>query len=82
MFELMDTYSQSAVIKVLGVGGVQAKLLAAIDAGVETVILPAENEQDVKHLPDYLRDRVEIRYVSDIKEVLDLALVQPSTVTY
>jgi ATP-dependent Lon protease len=62
--------------KVLGVGGVQAKLLAAIDAGVKTVILPAENEQDVKHLPDYMRDRVEIRYVSDIKEVLDLALVQ------
>lgn len=30
-------------------GGVQAKLLAAIDAGVETVILPAENEQDVRH---------------------------------
>lgn len=62
--------------KVLGVGGVQPKLLAAIDAGVKTVILPAENEQDVRHLPDYMRDRVEIRYVSDIKEVLDLALVQ------
>ena len=60
--------------KVLGVGGIQPKLLAAIDTGVKTVILPAENEQDVKHLPDYMRDRVEIRYVSDIKEVLDLAL--------
>jgi ATP-dependent Lon protease len=58
------------------VGGVQAKLLAAIDAGVKTVILPTENEQDVRHLPDYMRDRVEIRYVSDIKEVLDLALVR------
>jgi len=62
--------------KVLGVGGVQPKLLAAIEAGVKTVILPAENEQDVRHLPDYMRDRVKIRYVSDIKEVLDLALVQ------
>jgi ATP-dependent Lon protease len=62
--------------KVLGVGGVQPKLLAAIDAGVKTVILPAENEQDVRHLPDYMRDRVEIRYVSDIKEVLELALVE------
>ena len=60
----------------LGVGGVQAKLLAAIDAGIKTVILPAENEQDVKHLPDYMRDRVEIRYVSDIKEVLESALVR------
>ncbi len=32
--------------KVLAVGGIQAKLLAAIEAGVKTVILPAENEQD------------------------------------
>jgi ATP-dependent Lon protease len=62
--------------KVLGVGGIQAKLLAAMEAGVKTVILPAENEQDVKHLPDYMRNRVEIHYVSDIKEVLELALVK------
>ncbi|TEU18416.1 MAG: hypothetical protein E3J21_06020 [Anaerolineales bacterium] len=61
--------------KVLGVGGVQAKLLAAMEAGVKTVILPAENEQDVRHLPDYMQDQVEICYVSNIKEVLDLALV-------
>jgi ATP-dependent Lon protease len=60
--------------KVLGVGGIQPKLLAAMEAGVKTVILPAENEQDVKYLPDYMRDRVEIQYVSDIKEVLELAL--------
>jgi ATP-dependent Lon protease len=38
--------------KVLGVGGIQAKLLAFMDAGVKTVILPAENEQDVRYLPD------------------------------
>jgi len=61
--------------KVLGVGGIQAKLLAAIDAGVKTVILPAENEQDVRHLPDYMQDQVEIHYVSSIEEVLELALV-------
>jgi ATP-dependent Lon protease len=61
--------------KVLGVGGIQAKLLAAIDAGVKTVILPAENEQDVRFLPDYMQDRTEIRYVSNIKKVLELALV-------
>jgi PDZ domain-containing secreted protein len=32
-------------------GGIQPKLLAAIEAGVKTVILPAENEQDVRPLP-------------------------------
>ena len=62
--------------KVLGVGGIQAKLLAAIDAGVQTVILPSENEQDIRFLPDYMCDQIEIRYVSDIKEVLEIALVQ------
>jgi ATP-dependent Lon protease len=61
--------------KVLGVGGIQPKLLAAIDAGVKIVILPAENEQDVRHLPDYMQDQVEIRYVSNIEDVLELALV-------
>ena len=39
------------------------------------MILPAENEPDVRHLPDHMRDRVAIHYVSDIQEVLDLALV-------
>jgi len=34
--------------------------LAAIDAGVKTVTLPAEREVDVRHLPDYMRDKVEI----------------------
>jgi len=62
--------------KVLAVGGVQAKLLAAIETGVKTVILPRENEQDVRHLPDYMQNQVEIRYVSGIKEVLELALVK------
>ena len=61
--------------KVLGVGGIQAKLLAAIEAGVKTLVLPVENEQDVRFLPDYMQDQVEIRYVSNIKEVLELVLV-------
>jgi ATP-dependent Lon protease len=61
--------------KVIGVGGIQAKLMAAIESGLRTVILPSDNEQEVSHLPDYIRDKVEIHYVSDIREVLDLALV-------
>lgn len=61
--------------KVLPVGGVQAKLLAAIEAGVKTVILPAENEQDVRYLPDYMRDKLQLVYVKDIQEALAAALV-------
>ncbi len=62
--------------KVLGVGGVQPKLMAAIDAGVKTVILPAGNESDVLNLPDYIRNRIEVKYVADIQGLLELALVQ------
>lgn len=60
--------------KVLGVGGIQPKLMAAIDAGLKKVILPAENERDVRNLPDYIQKQIEVAYVSDIREVLDLAL--------
>ena len=61
--------------KVLGVGGIQPKLMAAIDSGVKTVILPVENQRDVQNLPDYIRNRVEISFVKDIFEALNLALI-------
>ncbi len=61
--------------KVLGVGGIQPKLMAAIDAGVKTVILPAENERDVQNLPEYIKNRIEARYVNDIREALSIALI-------
>jgi ATP-dependent Lon protease len=60
--------------KVLPVGGIQPKLMAAIDAGVKMVILPAENERDVQNLPDYIKNRIEVKYVTDIQQVLKLAL--------
>ncbi len=61
--------------KVLAVGGIQAKLLSAMEAGVKTVILPAENEQDVLHLPDYMRGRLTFVFVKEIEEVLAAAMV-------
>ena len=60
--------------KVLGVGGIQPKLMAAIDAGVKMVILPEENKTDVLNLPEYVRNRIEVEYVTDIKQVLTLAI--------
>ena len=61
--------------KVLGVGGVQAKVQAAIEAGLKAVILPKENEQELEYMPDYLRNKIQIVYVSNIQEVLEAALV-------
>ena len=62
--------------KVIGIGGVQPKLMAAIEAGIKTVIMPQENEKDVQHLPEYIKDKIAIRYVTNIQEVLDIALLE------
>ncbi len=40
------------------------------------MILPAENEQDVRYLPDYVQDRLKLVYVKDIQEALDAALAR------
>lgn len=61
--------------KVLGVGGIQPKLMAAIDAGLKLVVLPGENEHDVQNLPDYIKNRIEVKYVTDIQQVLKLILI-------
>jgi ATP-dependent Lon protease len=61
--------------KVLGIGGVLPKLQAAIDAGCTEVIMPQENERDVQMTPDYVRNKVKVRFVSTIEEVLAAALL-------
>lgn len=61
--------------KVLAVGGIQPKLMAAIESGLRRVILPEENRAEVNNLPDYIKNQIEICYVSNIQEVLALALI-------
>ena len=60
--------------KVLPVGGVREKVLAARRAGVKTVILPAKNEKDMVDVPERLRQDIEVNFVNHIDEVLSLAL--------
>lgn len=62
--------------KVLAIGGVLPKLQAAIDAGCAEVIMPKDNERDVQTTPDYVRDRIKVRFVSSIEEVLEAALLK------
>ncbi|QQS46118.1 MAG: BREX system Lon protease-like protein BrxL [Acidobacteriota bacterium] len=61
--------------KVLAIGGVLPKLQSAIDAGCSEVILPKDNERDVQMLPDYVKNKIKVKLVSTIAEVLDNALV-------
>ena len=61
--------------KVLPVGGIREKLLAAHRAGIQTVILPAENERDLAELPDTVLESLNCVLVEDVTEVLEVALV-------
>jgi ATP-dependent Lon protease len=64
--------------RVLPIGGVKQKLLAAHRAGITTVLIPQRNEPDLEDVPDSVRDQLDIHPVSDVREVLDLAL-EPAT---
>jgi predicted ATP-dependent protease len=54
------------------------KVRAAIDAGRQEVVMPKEYERDVQMTPEYLRDRIKLRFVSSIEEVLEAALLKAS----
>ncbi|MCA0359679.1 MAG: endopeptidase La [Armatimonadetes bacterium] len=60
--------------KVLPVGGIREKVLAAHRAGIRTIILPQENEHDLDDLPANVREDLSITFVSEVREVLALAL--------
>jgi ATP-dependent Lon protease len=60
--------------KVLPVGGIKAKLLAALRAGVETVLLPKRNEKDLVEVPEEVRDALEIILVDDVEDAVEKAL--------
>ncbi len=60
--------------KVLPVGGVKEKLLAAHRVGVSTVLIPKDNEKDLEDVPEEVRADMTIQFVETIDEVLSLAL--------
>ncbi|MHB1003666.1 MAG: endopeptidase La [Thermoleophilia bacterium] len=61
--------------KVLPIGGLKEKVLAARRAGMDTVILPRENEKDLDDVPEHLREEMEFIMVDDVMQVLDAALM-------
>jgi ATP-dependent Lon protease len=65
--------------KVLPIGGVKEKLLAAHRIGVTTIILPRENEKDLADVPKNVLDGLSVELVDHIDEVLKLALLPPET---
>jgi len=60
----------------LGIGGLKEKLLAALRGGVKTVLIPEENEKDLRDIPDNVKEGLTIIPVSHVSDVLRLALVR------
>jgi ATP-dependent Lon protease len=67
--------------RVLPIGGVKEKLLAAHRAGIKTFILPEKNKKDLVDVPKEVTDTVDVRPVSHIEEVFKLALLAGPSVT-
>jgi ATP-dependent Lon protease len=65
--------------KVLPVGGIKEKVLAAKRAGIERVVLPERNRRDIEEISPGLLDGLDLRFVSTIDEALRFILVDPST---
>jgi len=63
--------------RVLPIGGLKEKLLAAMRGGIKKVLVPKDNEKDLAEIPDNLKRAVEIVPVTSVEEVLEHALVSP-----
>ena len=62
--------------RVLPIGGLKEKLLAALRSGIKTVLIPSENDRELSEVPDNIKDNLDIKLVSTIDEALELALVR------
>ena len=65
--------------RVLPIGGLKEKLLAALRGGITTVLIPAENEKDLADIPPSVKDALTIIPVAHVEEVLARALTRPLT---
>jgi ATP-dependent Lon protease len=64
---------------VLPIGGLKEKTIAALRAGIKTVLIPKLNEKDIPDLPDEVKQRLRIIPVETVDEVLKLAIESPHT---
>ena len=63
--------------RVLPIGGLKEKLLAALRGGLTTVLIPKENEKDLAEIPDNVKKALTINFINTVDEVLKFALTKP-----
>ena len=64
--------------RVLPIGGVKEKVLGAVRAGIQEIILPQENESHLEDLPDAVRNTLTVHLVEDLHRVVELAIRRPA----
>ncbi|KAI5696416.1 hypothetical protein M8J75_012744 [Diaphorina citri] len=69
----------SLVGKVLPVGGIKEKTIAAKRVGVHTILMPEENKKDFTDLPEYIREGLNVHFVSEWRQVYDLVFEHTSS---
>ena len=62
--------------RVLPIGGLKEKLLAATRSGIKTVLVPSENERELSEVPENIKKKLDIKLISTIDEALDFALTE------
>jgi len=65
--------------RVLPIGGLKEKLLAALRGGIQTVLIPKDNEKDLAEIPDNVKKGLDVKPVSSVDEILSVALVSEVT---
>ncbi|MFN0041709.1 MAG: S16 family serine protease, partial [Alphaproteobacteria bacterium] len=63
--------------RVLPIGGLKEKLLAALRGGIGTVLIPKDNEKDLEEIPDNVKKGLEIKIVATVDDVIKYALTSP-----
>ncbi|MCM8824595.1 MAG: endopeptidase La, partial [Candidatus Omnitrophica bacterium] len=67
--------------KVLKIGGLKSKILAAHRADIKTIIIPRENERDLEEIPEKVRKELKIELVDNVMDVLNIALFDQKNIT-
>lgn len=62
--------------RVLPIGGLKEKCIAALRCDIKTIIIPKANEKDLSDLPDYIKDKIEFKIVDHLDQVIDFALLK------
>ena len=71
--DLAMTGEISLTGKVLPVGGIREKIMAARRAGITTVILPSANQRDFDEIPEYLKEGLDVHYADSYEQVFAVA---------